>query len=60
MKRKEIKSCYECGAWDSDREGCTMPSSDMLYACPIHSLPDEELEKIFSEEIFDNNDSKSE
>lgn len=45
IETKEIKSCYECGVWDSDREYCTMPSSDRWYACPIHSLPEEELEK---------------
>jgi Holliday junction resolvase RusA-like endonuclease len=25
--------CYECDCWDSDREGCTMPSCDLYYAC---------------------------
>ena len=29
--------CYNCGCWDSEREGCTMPSVDMWYACPIES-----------------------
>lgn len=29
--------CYECGFWDSDREGCMCPSIDMWYACPIES-----------------------
>lgn len=27
--------CYNCGAYDSDREGCTMPSCDKSYACPL-------------------------
>lgn len=27
--------CARCGCWDSDREGCTMPSCDRLYACPL-------------------------
>lgn len=27
------KSCSECDCWDSDREGCTMPSCDLDYAC---------------------------
>lgn len=26
--------CYKCDCWDSDREGCTMPSCDLSYACP--------------------------
>ena len=25
--------CYGCDCWDSDREGCTMPSVDRGYAC---------------------------
>ena len=29
--------CWSCGAWDSDREGCTMPECDKWYACPIES-----------------------
>ena len=29
--------CYDCGFWDSDREGCTCPSVDMWYVCPIES-----------------------
>lgn len=29
--------CAKCLCWDSDREGCTMPSSDRWYACPIES-----------------------
>ena len=33
--------CVKCQCWDSDREGCTMPSSDRWYACPIESeLPE--------------------
>lgn len=27
--------CYGCGCWDSDREGCTMPSIDRGYACKL-------------------------
>lgn len=27
--------CYNCDAYDSDREGCTMPSCDKSYACPL-------------------------
>lgn len=29
--------CWDCGFWDSDREGCTCPSCDIWYACPIES-----------------------
>lgn len=28
-----IKSCSDCDAYDGEREGCTMPSCDMDYAC---------------------------
>ncbi len=28
-------SCWACGFQDSDCEGCSCPSSDMWYACPI-------------------------
>ena len=31
-----IKFCSDCSAWDVDREGCTLPSCDMDYACPLH------------------------
>lgn len=27
--------CYNCGAYDEEREGCTMPSCDRSYACPM-------------------------
>lgn len=27
--------CYCCDAYDSEREGCTMPSCDLDYACPL-------------------------
>ena len=30
-----ISSCNSCGAYDSDREGCTMSDCDKLYACPL-------------------------
>ena len=33
--------CTKCGFWDTDREGCTCPSTDRWYACPIESeLPE--------------------
>lgn len=31
--RKVDNPCYGCDCWDSDREGCTMPSCDKDYAC---------------------------
>lgn len=27
--------CYNCDAYDEEREGCTMPSCDRSYACPM-------------------------
>lgn len=27
--------CYNCDAYDEEREGCTMPSCDRTYACPM-------------------------
>ena len=35
MIDRRIPPCYDCGAWDDEREGCTMPSLDRLYACPL-------------------------
>ena len=32
-----MKECFNCGFWDSEREGCTCPSIDKWYACPIES-----------------------
>lgn len=32
--------CSSCDCWDSDREGCTLPSCDMDYACPADSETD--------------------
>lgn len=31
-----MEECYKCDCWDCDY-GCTMPSSDKWYACPIES-----------------------
>lgn len=30
-----MDDCYKCGFWDHDREGCTCPVPDRVYACPI-------------------------
>lgn len=44
-----ISSCNSCGAYDSDREGCTMPACDKSYACPLES----ENEMILDANSFD-------
>lgn len=31
------RDCYYCDCYDADREGCTMPSCDMFYACPLEA-----------------------
>lgn len=31
----ENNPCLNCDCYDADREGCTMPSVDMFYACPL-------------------------
>lgn len=28
-------NCLHCDCWDGEREGCTMPSCDKSYACPL-------------------------
>lgn len=38
--------CYKCGFWDSEREGCSCPSPDMFYACPIESEKPENKEEL--------------
>lgn len=35
-----------CGAYDSDA-GCTMPRSDMYYACPFESLHPDNVEDFY-------------
>lgn len=37
---KEINECYKCGFYDSDF-GCTCPSLDRWFACPIESEKEE-------------------
>ncbi len=32
-----MNECKKCGFWDSDCEGCTCPSTDKWYACPVES-----------------------
>ena len=36
MSRAYPKECYKCGHLDCDY-GCTCPSIDMWYSCPIES-----------------------
>lgn len=38
--------CLSCDCWDSEREGCTMHSTDMWYACPIESQKPENQEAL--------------
>lgn len=45
----EINPCLGCGAYDIDM-GCTMPSIDMWFACPIESEK-EENQKLLEEYI---------
>ncbi len=42
---KDISSCIECDCYDEDF-GCTMPSVDKSYACPLNSPDDEEEDKM--------------
>ena len=48
MKR-EVNPCLGCDAYDPDF-GCTMPSIDMWYACPIESET-EENKKLLEEYV---------
>ena len=41
-----MTECYTCGFWDSDREGCACPSTDMWYACPVESAKPENQEEL--------------
>lgn len=45
--------CYDCGFWDSDREGCMCPSIDMWYACPIESSKPENQKALEDLDHFD-------
>lgn len=39
IRSRNENQCLNCGCWDSDREGCTCPSSDLWYACPLEPEP---------------------
>lgn len=41
-----MNECYYCGFYDQEREGCTCPSTDMWYACPIESEKPENQEEL--------------
>lgn len=32
-----MNECFDCGFWDSEREGCSCASYEKWYACPIES-----------------------
>ena len=40
--------CFNCGFFDSDCEGCTCPSQDRWYACPLE--PEPKIEDFMTEE----------
>lgn len=47
MSRKiTMSKCSYCGFYDQEREGCTCPSTDMWYACPIESEKPENQEEL--------------
>ena len=49
-----MNQCYDCGFWDSEREGCTCYPTDLWYACPIESRKPEnqkDLRMIANEHI---------
>lgn len=50
MIDRRIPPCYDCGAWDDEREGCTMPSLDRVYACPLEyeGEDDEECDRMIT------------
>lgn len=56
MIGRRIPPCYDCGAWDDEREGCTMPSLDRVYACPLEYEGKEDtpsaLPEAFTEQIM--------
>ena len=47
VKVQNDNECYSCSCWDSDREGCTMPSVDRVYACPLYSDENDCIDEIF-------------
>ena len=50
------EECYNCDAYDEDREGCTLPSCDKSYACSkVAQKPEPENEE--HEFTADDNDA---
>lgn len=43
MRIIEVNPCLDCGFYDSDM-GCSCPSTDMWYACPLESPTPEDFE----------------
>ena len=44
MIDRKIPPCFNCGAWDDEREGCTLPAPDRQYACPLEDDKEEDDE----------------
>lgn len=42
--REKVNPCWGCGCYDPDM-GCSMPSLDLDYACPLYSGEGEEYGK---------------
>lgn len=51
MNEKNVNECLYCGCYDEDF-GCTMPSIDKWYACPLEA-DEEELGRILDNERAD-------
>lgn len=56
MNEKNVNECLYCGCYDEDF-GCTMPSIDKWYACPLERN-EEELREMFnkSDELIRKSD----
>ncbi len=48
MNEKNVNKCLYCDCYDEDF-GCTMPSIDKWYACPLEKN-EEKLKEIFNNE----------
>ncbi|MBQ9346744.1 MAG: RusA family crossover junction endodeoxyribonuclease [Oscillibacter sp.] len=33
--RRNVNPCSSCDCWNGDAEGCTMPTEDKVFACPL-------------------------
>lgn len=52
---REIDHCFGCDCWDSDREGCTMPSIHKGYACSKYATEDDEYDEADNDMSYDSN-----